>query len=96
MERLTREQLRTALADLPDWQPSGDDGHLRRDLEFADFTTAFAFMTAVALEAQALDHHPDWSNSWNRVSIRLSTHTANGVTERDLELARRIDAHAAN
>ncbi len=94
MDPLTSDQLRAALAELTGWRTSENDSRLQRDFEFADFAAAFAFMTAVALEAQALDHHPDWSNSWNRVSIQLSTHTAGGVTERDLELARRIDARA--
>ena len=56
-----------------------------------DFSAAFAFMTRVALLAEAAGHHPDWSNVYNRVSIALSTHDAGGITERDLDLARRID-----
>lgn len=87
--------LHLALGRLLHW--SCPDGKaLARELLFADFATAFAFMIAVAAVAEELDHHPDWSNSWNRVSIRLSTHDRGGVTEFDLELARRIDrlAHA--
>ena len=67
------------------------DGSLHRDLVFADFAEAFAFMTRVAEVAERLDHHPDWSNSWNRVSIDLTSHDAGGLTERDVELAREID-----
>jgi 4a-hydroxytetrahydrobiopterin dehydratase len=87
--------LARALQDLPTWS-CPDGTALARDLAFADFAAAFAFMRAVADVAEELDHHPDWSNSWNRVSIRLSTHDRGGVTEFDLELARRIDrlAHA--
>ena len=60
---------------------------------FADFAEAFAFMTRVALIAEQLDHHPEWSNVWNRVSITLRTHSAkNTVTEKDREFAQRIDA----
>jgi len=69
------------------------DGALIRDFEFTDFIEAFSFMTRVALVAERLDHHPDWSNSWNRVFISLRSHDAGGVvTKRDHELARAINA----
>lgn len=68
------------------------DGALRREWRFADFAEAFAFMTAVAAEAERLDHHPDWSNSWNLVVVELRSHDVGGVTSRDLELAAAIDA----
>lgn len=68
------------------------DGALRREWRFADFAEAFAFMTAVAAEAERLDHHPDWSNSWNLVVVELRSHDVGGVTARDLELAAAIDA----
>ena len=67
------------------------DGRLHRELEFADFAEAFAFMQRVAGVAEELDHHPDWSNSWNRVTIYLVTHSEGGITDKDRELARRID-----
>ena len=68
------------------------DGALHRTFEFTDFAEAFAFMTEVALIAERLDHHPDWSNSWNRVSISLTTHDAgNVVTDSDRALAAAID-----
>ena len=68
------------------------DGALHRTFEFADFGEAFAFMTRVALVAERLGHHPDWSNSWNRVSISLTTHdSGNVVTEADRALAAAID-----
>ena len=68
------------------------DGGLHREFEFADFSEAFAFMTRVALLAETAAHHPDWSNSWNRVAITLSSHSAgNVVTDADRELAARID-----
>ena len=77
--------------DLPEgWQLI--DGRLHRELEFADFAEAFAFMGRVAAEAERLGHHPDWSNSWNRVVIDLISHDAGEVTARDLELAQAIDA----
>jgi 4a-hydroxytetrahydrobiopterin dehydratase len=65
---------------------------LARDWQFTDFVQAFGFVTQVALLAQAMDHHPDWSQSYNRVSMRLSSHDAGGVTQRDVDLALRINA----
>jgi 4a-hydroxytetrahydrobiopterin dehydratase len=67
------------------------DGCLRRELRFTDFATAFDFMTQVAAVAEEQDHHPDWSNSWNRVVIELRSHDAGAVTERDHRLAEAID-----
>ena len=67
------------------------DGRLHRELEFADFAAAWAFMGRVAEAAERLDHHPDWSNSWNRVVIDLVSHDVGAVTGRDLALARAIE-----
>ena len=64
---------------------------LKKDFNFKSFVEAFSFMTAIALEAEKLNHHPDWSNVYNRVSINLTTHEANGVTQLDLDLASTID-----
>jgi 4a-hydroxytetrahydrobiopterin dehydratase len=80
-----------ALAALPTWSYDGEAKAIARSLRFRNFGEAFAFMTRVALEAEKADHHPDWSNSWNQVDIALSTHSAGGVTQRDLDLAARID-----
>jgi len=68
------------------------DGRLHREFEFADFSEAFGFMARVALLAERLDHHPDWSNSWNRVVIDLSSHDVGAITDRDRELAAAISA----
>lgn len=68
------------------------DGKLHRDLTFDDFAAAFAFMTRVAAEAERADHHPEWSNSWNSVSIDLVSHDAGGITARDHHLAEAINA----
>lgn len=70
------------------------NGKLHRELEFGDFREAFSFMTAVALEAEKLDHHPDWSNSWNRVVIDIVNHSAGGITDLCYELAERINRYA--
>lgn len=86
---LAPDEIAAALRELPGWELRA--GRLHRELAFADFAEAFAFMTRVALEAERLDHHPDWSNVWNRVAIDLSTHDAGGVTKSDVELARRIE-----
>lgn len=79
-----------ALADLDGWELR--DGRLHREVVLADFRAAIAFMTRVAFDAEELNHHPDWSNVWNRVTIDLTTHSAGGITDLDLELARRISA----
>ncbi len=93
MERtvLTPDALAAAVTGLDGWEVAG--GCLRREVQLADFRDAFAFMTRVAFDAEELNHHPDWSNVWNRVTINLSTHDAGGITELDLELARRISSH---
>ncbi|MGQ0830714.1 MAG: 4a-hydroxytetrahydrobiopterin dehydratase [Microthrixaceae bacterium] len=69
-------------------------GALHRELTFDDFAAAFGFMTRVALAAERLDHHPDWSNSWNRVVIDISSHAAGGITERCFALADAVDGAA--
>jgi 4a-hydroxytetrahydrobiopterin dehydratase len=90
---LAPDELRAALRELPGWELR--DGKLHRALAFADFAEAFAFMTRVALAAEKLDHHPDWSNVWNRVAITLWSHDSGGVTRSDVELAKKIEAARA-
>ncbi len=77
-----------SLGLLPEWRVV--DGKLRRRFEFPSFVAAFGFMTRVAMAAERMDHHPDWSNSYRTVTIDLHTHDSGGVTALDLELARRI------
>jgi 4a-hydroxytetrahydrobiopterin dehydratase len=79
-------------ATLPAWTVAADRDAIRRRFHFKDFSEAFGFMARVALLAEAQGHHPDWSNVWNRVEITLTTHDAGGLTERDVALARAIDA----
>ena len=83
------------LAARPLWTLDADGKGIRRSLRFADFNAAFGFMARVALAAERADHHPEWSNVYNRVDIRLSTHDAGGLTERDFALAAFVDAAAA-
>lgn len=92
---LSEEARAAALKDLPGWRYEADERAIRRDFRFADFGAAFAFMTRAAIAAEKADHHPDWSNSWNRVSVALSTHSAGGVTGKDIELARAMDGFAS-
>jgi 4a-hydroxytetrahydrobiopterin dehydratase len=88
---LTDSERDEALERLPQWRYDPGAKAIRRGFVFADFSEAFAFMTRVALAAEKLDHHPDWSNVWNRVEIALTTHDSGGLTRRDLALARTID-----
>lgn len=83
-----------ALASLSGWVERDDGSSLFREFVFRDFAEAFAFMTQVALAAERLEHHPDWTNRWNRVEITLSTHESGGLTEHDISLAREIDRAA--
>jgi len=92
--KLTEAQRQEALAALPGWTYDAEREAIARTFRFRDFGEAFAFMTRVALEAEKADHHPDWTNVWNRVEIRLSTHSEGGVTARDVALAGRIEAAA--
>jgi 4a-hydroxytetrahydrobiopterin dehydratase len=86
---LGEADIAKALSKLPDWKFEG--GKLHRDYQFSDFVAAFGFMAGAALIAQAMDHHPEWSNVWNTVRIDLATHDAGGVTELDLKLAKAME-----
>ena len=87
--KLTEAEIAAALPDVPGWTRNGDG--IERRYKFADFTQAFGFMARVALLAEKADHHPEWSNVYNRVDIRLTTHDAGGISARDFALARAID-----
>ena len=76
----------------PNWTREKERDAITREFVFKDFNGAFAFMTQVALAAEKADHHPEWSNVYNKVRVTLSTHDAGGVTQKDLDLARFIDA----
>ncbi|MBO9580372.1 MAG: 4a-hydroxytetrahydrobiopterin dehydratase [Sphingobium sp.] len=89
--RLTDDEIAAALAGLPGWTLDDERTGITRSVKFKDFVEAFGFMTKVALLAEKADHHPEWSNVYNRVEIRLSTHDCGGLSKRDMALAGRID-----
>jgi 4a-hydroxytetrahydrobiopterin dehydratase len=91
---LSDEERAQALKALPEWRYEAAEKAIRRDFRFGDFGEAFAFMARCAIAAEKADHHPDWSNSWNRVAVALSTHSAGGVTAKDIELAKAMDGFA--
>ncbi|HZL12081.1 MAG TPA: 4a-hydroxytetrahydrobiopterin dehydratase [Prolixibacteraceae bacterium] len=84
-----QEVVRFLKENLKDW--TLEKNTISREFKFKTFVQAFSFMTAVALEAEKLDHHPDWSNSYNKVSIALTNHEAKGITQVDFNLAGKID-----
>lgn len=86
--RLSKEEVSSEVSRLNGW--SVVEGKLRREFEFSGFGEAFGFMTRVALEAEKLDHHPEWSNVYNRVKIELVTHDLGGLSDYDFKLARAI------
>lgn len=88
-ERLTDDELRVALKQLLAWELA--EGALHRRFEFADFAEAFAFMARVAPLAEQANHHPDWSNSYNTVTVNLISHDVGTLTKRDVKLAKAID-----
>ncbi len=88
-EKLSPQAINEQLAQLDGW--SLHDGKLQRQFVFRHFVEAFGFMSQVALLAEAMDHHPEWSNVYNRVKIELTTHDAGGITDRDFTLAGRIN-----
>jgi 4a-hydroxytetrahydrobiopterin dehydratase len=87
--KLEEAEVRRELADLPHWSLRSDKLH--REVRFGDFVEAFGFMSSMALVSEALNHHPEWSNVYQRVVIDLSTHDAGGITTLDLEWARRAE-----
>lgn len=89
---MTAEEITRRLQELPGWRLG--ENEILRDYRFGGFSEAFAFMTACALEAEKMNHHPDWSNVWATVRVRLSTHDAGGITDLDFQLASKMEALA--
>jgi 4a-hydroxytetrahydrobiopterin dehydratase len=94
MATLTIEELKQALKRLPDWELAPGREAIMRKFQFVDFDAAFAFMTRCALLAAKMDHHPEWSNIYNRVEVTLATHDAGGVTRKDIDLATAMDGYS--
>jgi 4a-hydroxytetrahydrobiopterin dehydratase len=92
--KLTGEARGKRLAELDGWRVVDGRDAIAKSFRFKDFNQAFAFMTRVAMMAEKMDHHPEWSNVYNKVEITLSTHDAGGLTERDIRLAKFIDQAA--
>jgi 4a-hydroxytetrahydrobiopterin dehydratase len=95
MAKLGEAELAAALEALPDWTYDPARRGISRDFRFRDFSEAFAFMSRVALAAEQADHHPEWSNVWDRVDMLLTTHSEGGLTDKDIALAKRADGFAA-
>lgn len=92
IEKLDDTVRAIALNDLPEWTSVAEPDGIARTFSFASFVEAFGFMSRVALLAEKADHHPEWSNVYNRVHITLTTHDAGGLSQRDVDLAMQIDA----
>jgi len=89
-DRLSSREIQDKLANLDGWSVA--EGKLTRDFKFADFVRAFGFMASAAIEAEKLNHHPEWSNVYNKVTVNLVTHEAKGLTLLDFELAEKMNA----
>ncbi len=87
--KLTNDQIKNRLEDFPDWEY--DENAIHTTIEFENFREVFATMTRIAFECEKMDHHPTWTNTYNELEISLSTHDADGVTEKDFDLAAAID-----
>jgi 4a-hydroxytetrahydrobiopterin dehydratase len=94
-QKLERSEVEAALAEIGGWTLAADGDAIQRSFTFANFSEAFAFMTRAAMAAEKLDHHPEWSNVYKTVDVRLTTHDAGGLTELDFKLAKRMNAFAA-
>jgi 4a-hydroxytetrahydrobiopterin dehydratase len=90
-KKLDAQQVEEQLRKHPHWRRAAEREAIVREFVFADFAQAFSFMTQVALQAEKLDHHPEWANVYNRVNVVLSTHDAGGLTDLDFRLAARAD-----
>ncbi|MBM3569378.1 MAG: 4a-hydroxytetrahydrobiopterin dehydratase [Alphaproteobacteria bacterium] len=94
--KLDAAERAAAMAELPMWRAVEGRDAIARQYRFADFSAAFGFMSRVALVAERMDHHPEWSNVYNRVEVTLSTHDAGGLTRKDIDLAKAMDRIAGS
>ena len=95
IEKISPQGLQTALEKLNDWQAVNNDNAIFKSFKFKDFAQAWAFMSRIATLAEDMNHHPEWSNIYNRVEITLTTHDAGGISERDIAMAQKIDEYSA-
>jgi 4a-hydroxytetrahydrobiopterin dehydratase len=96
MSKLSPEARAQAIAALPQWTEAPGRDAISRVFTFKDFNTAFGFMTRVAMLAEKMDHHPEWSNIYKTVNVTLTTHDSGGVTEKDIAMARAMEAYAGS
>ena len=89
-DKLSADDVTAGLNDLPGWSLANEK--LRREFKFANFVEAFGFMASAAIEAEKMNHHPEWFNVYNKVVVELMTHDAGGITELDFELAKKLNA----
>ncbi|WP_127521638.1 4a-hydroxytetrahydrobiopterin dehydratase [Mesorhizobium sp. Z1-4] len=94
--RFEEAEIRQGMKDLPDWNLAGDLRSISRRFTFADFNRAFGFMTQVAMEAEKLNHHPEWANVYKTVDVKLNTHDVDGLSELDFKLALMMDKLAGS
>jgi 4a-hydroxytetrahydrobiopterin dehydratase len=92
LPKLSAGEIASALQNLSGWEVK--EGKLHREYRFPDFVHAFGFMATSAIAIEAMNHHPEWFNVWNRVSIDLTTHDSGGITSKDVELAEKLEAIA--
>ncbi len=92
VEKLKKDEIQVYLSDLPGWSLSDDLLSIHKSFKFHNFQEAFGFMTQVALIAEKMDHHPEWFNVYNRVDVRLTTHDCSGLSWKDIDLAKKIEA----
>lgn len=93
-EKLTGDARTTALAGLTGWREVDGREAINKVFRFEDFSQAFAFMTRVALKAEVMDHHPEWFNVYNKVDVTLTTHDADGLSQKDIDLAKAMEGYA--
>lgn len=94
VQKLSADERAALMAELPEWENVEGRDAIQKTFEFSDFNEAFGFMSRVALLADKIDHHPEWFNVYNKVEVLLSTHDADGVTERDATMARAMEDYA--
>ena len=93
-EKISTDERSRALAQLDGWEAAKDREAIVKEYRFSNFSQAFAWMAQVALLAEKMDHHPEWTNVYSRVSVALTTHDAGGITRNDLDMAKQMDLYA--